>query len=313
MKVWDALLAGQKLMEQKLNDEELDKDTIRLECDMLLASLLSWERHELYLNKDSELDDKIAGRFMDMINQRLEYKPVQYLTGTKEFMGLTFMVDQRVLIPRSDTEVLVEYVINYAKALNTNKELINEKTLKSGREENDKVLEDKVLKILDIGTGSGAIAVSLAKYIHNARVTAVDISSDALEVARENAKKNDVSQRIAFINGDLFDPLEGQFFDIIVSNPPYIRKGDIDGLMPEVKDYEPFIALNGGDDGLDFYRRIAANAYKFLVPGGLIALEIGFDQGESVFYLLESQKTYTAPIIIKDLSGHDRVVAAKKA
>ena len=207
-------------------------------------------------------------------------------------MGLNFYVNEDVLIPRPDTEVLVEYVISYGKNLS-----IGPST------------------ILDIGTGSGAIAVSLAKYIDKAKVTAVDIHAGALLVAKKNAATHGVAHRIELVQGDLFTPLMDfkvkPKFDIIVSNPPYIPRDDIGGLEAQVKDFEPLQALDGGRDGLDFYRRLAKDAPAFLKDDGLWAVEVGYNQAHQVAAILKEQGSYNSIDFIKDLSGYNRVVVAR--
>jgi len=221
-----------------------------------------------------------------MLQRRHNGEPIQYIIGFRDFMGLKFNVDKRVLIPRWETELLVEYIISRVKGF-------------AGP-----------LHILDLGTGSGAIAVSLAAYLPQAVVTAVDIKNDALQVAEENAKRNGVENRIEFIHGDFFEPLDvsryKQLFDVIVSNPPYIPTQDINELMTEVRDHEPVAALDGGADGLDCYRRIAAGAWQYLKENGFIALEMGYDQSRSVQEIFKA-KSYHVIEVRKDLSGIDRI------
>ncbi len=207
-------------------------------------------------------------------------------------MGLDFNVDKRVLIPRWETEVLVEYAL----------EALNQKPAP--------------VYILDIGTGSGAIAISMAVYLPDSKVTAVDISEAALTVACENAKHNKVTDRIDFLLGDLFCSLDidkyAGYFDAVISNPPYIPANEIKGLMTEVKDYEPWSALDGGEDGLDYYRRIAAHAHVFLKDKGLIAVEMGYGQSRSVEDIFMSTGRYELAGIQKDLAGIQRVAAFHK-
>ena len=224
--------------------------------------------------------------FWRMINERAAHKPVQYILNTCEFMGLEFYVDERVLIPRPDTEILAEAVISHTRH---SAGLVNR---------------------LDIGTGSGALAVSAAVYSPESVVTAVDICPDALEVAVVNAEKHGVTDRVKFLCGDLFEPLKtgqeaGQKFDIIMSNPPYIRENEL--LPPSVARYEPRKALFGGKDGLDFYRRIIRDAKKYMNPGAMIFLEIGYDQRELVCQMLEDCG-FTYINTLRDLSGKDRVI-----
>ena len=220
-----------------------------------------------------------------MIERRTKHEPTAYLVGHREFMDLDLIVNEDVLIPRPETEVLVETVIDR----------FNDST--------------GVVRIADIGTGSGAISISLAKSLSSASVDAVDISDKALTVARLNAGRYNLLGRITFNLGDLLDPLNGKKFNAIVSNPPYIPSKVIDTLQAEVREYEPSIALDGGADGLDFYRRLMEESPKLLVEGGFLAVEIGFDQAEAVTNLARGH--FREVKVIKDLSQNDRVVIAK--
>jgi len=235
------------------------------------------------------LDADIQKAYAERLDRRLRNEPVQYITGRREFMGLDFIVSRDVLIPRCDTEILAEYVINELK----------------GR---------RSVRILDLGTGSGAIAVSIAKYIRDALVIGVDISPGALKVAKHNSSMHGTADRVSFICGDLFKPLAGGhyqgYFDAIVSNPPYIPSNDIVTLMPEVRDYEPKTALDGGPDGLGFYRRIIAEAPLYLKPGGLVAVEMGYGQAGEVEGIFASAGRYGPVRLLQDLSGIERVAAA---
>jgi release factor glutamine methyltransferase len=220
---------------------------------------------------------------------------VQYLTGVQEFMGLEFAVNPSVLIPRTDTETLVEAVLGRLEACR--------KTRSTQPPQAAAVLT------LDLGTGSGAIAVSLAYYCKGLSVKAVDISAEALRLARENALRHGVADRVEFIQGDLFSPFEGTGirFDLIVSNPPYISGEGMDRLQREVR-HEPPHALHGGADGLDFYKRIAADSSRHIIRGGLLAVEIGHDQAEAVQSILDQTGAYTGIEVVRDLAGRDRVV-----
>ena len=257
--------------------------TPRLDVETLLQKVLDVDRLYILLNLEKSLSEDEEKLFNKFINERLNNKPIAYIVGNREFMGLDFYVQEGVLIPRPDTEVLVEEVIE----LGNNKIPIN---------------------ILDIGTGSGAITVSLAKYLDNAKITSVDISDIALEIGKKNAESNNVNDKITFIKSDLFTNIDNNMrFDIIVSNPPYIKREVIETLDKQVKDFEPYNALEGGIDGLDFYRAITTQAKKYLKKGGILAYEVGHDQSEEVSKLMEADG-YTNIYTRKDLQQIDRVV-----
>ncbi|MBR3050234.1 MAG: peptide chain release factor N(5)-glutamine methyltransferase [Selenomonadaceae bacterium] len=270
--------ATQRLSAQKI-------DTPRLDAEILLAHVLNCRRLTLYIDSEKILPLESVLRFNDLINRRLKKIPVAYLTGTKDFMGLTFAVNENVLVPRPDTEILTELVGEF--------------------------LRERVGGgiFADLGTGSGAIAISILKFVKSARAMAVDISEAALSVAKFNAEKFHVADRIKFLCGDLFAPLEGKIFDAIVSNPPYIPTNELKTLQAEVQ-REPKLALDGGADGLNFYRRILCDAPRFLVDGGILAVEVGINQS-SVVKNLFLATGFVDVEIIKDLSGLERVVAGK--
>ena len=258
------------------------------EAETLMTRLTGYKRHELYLKDGLELSEELEEAFIDMINKRCEGMPIQYITGVESFMGVDFKVNEHTLIPRPDTEVLVESVLMFANSA------------------------QKSLNILDLCTGSGNIAVSLAKLLSDAHIWAIDISSNALEVARENARLNGVNHKIEFLAGDMFKPLENGFvFDIIVSNPPYIKSADILELEPQVRMYEPETALDGGIDGLCFYREIVVQAALFLRDGGFLAVEVGHDQADCVAEMLKENGNYKDIEKVKDLAMIDRVVLAR--
>lgn len=259
-------------------------DSPRLDAEILLAHVLGWRRLSLYVDAEKNLPLEKILRFDELITRRLKKIPVAYLIGTREFMGLAFAVNENVLIPRPDTEILTEVVGEYLRSV--------------GGE----------VTFADLGAGSGAICISILKFVKNARATAVDISAEALEVARFNAAKFHVDDRIKFFCGDLFAPLTGKF-NAIVSNPPYIPTGELETLQAEVQ-REPRLALDGGADGLNFYRRIISDAPKFLTAGGLLAVEVGINQAAAVKNLLAAEK-FTDIKIFRDLSGIERVVAAR--
>jgi len=265
----------------------MDKGQALLEARLLLAK--AWNKEMIYLitNLGEKLPGEVWRRFAAFAARRADYEPLQYILGEQEFMSLSFKVTPAVLIPRSDTEVLVEEAIRLLK----------------GRQ---------APKILDLGTGSGAIAVSLAYYLPEAQVWAVDISEDALAVARENASRHNVDARICFYHGDLFAPLPPQMkYDLIVSNPPYVGEAEYEELPADVKK-EPVLALLGGEDGLEFYSRIAAQAPLFIEKGGALLLEIGWRQAEQVKGLL-AENGFSPVSILPDLGGRDRVVFAGRS
>lgn len=257
--------------------------TPRLDVETLLQKVLGVDRLYILLNLERVLSEDEEQLFNKFINERLNNRPIAYIVGNREFMGLDFFVKEGVLIPRPDTEVLVEEVIELAK-------------------------KKDAKNILDIGTGSGAITISLAKYLENVKVTSVDISDIALEIGKRNAISNEVDDRINFVKSDLFTNIDKETkFDIIVSNPPYIKREVIETLDKQVKDYEPYNALEGGVDGLDFYRAITKQAKNYLKKGGILAYEVGHDQSEDVSKLMEMDG-YTNIYTLKDLQQIDRVV-----
>lgn len=267
--------------------------TPRLDAEVLLDDLLDVERIYLHMYPEREVSKKVQESFWCRIEKRTNHMPIQYIVNKQEFMGLDFKVEEGVLIPRGDTEILVEKVINiYENNYSPNK-----------------------VKIMDIGTGSGAIVVSLAKYINNSLLTAIDISPKALDVAKKNASAHCVENRITFLEGSLFNPIHGKdeykTYDFIISNPPYIPRAVVETLHPGVKDYEPRLALDGGEDGLDFYREITIVAKDYLKDEGWLLFEIGHDQGESVSRLLNING-FRKVEVLKDLAGLDRVVLGKK-
>jgi len=263
----------------------------RLTAEILLGYSLGIKRLDLYLQYDRPLQDAELSCFKELIKRRLQREPVAYITGEKGFWESDFSVGSGVLIPRPDTETMVEKVLTVLQSHGANKE---------------------PKKILELGTGSGAIIISLAKAAGHHQYFANDISQTALNSANQNAKKM-VPDKIRFFSGSWFSAMkEIPLFDIIVSNPPYIPTDDIDTLAPEIKDFEPKLALDGGEKGLDCIKEIISEGHKFLVPGGIIFLEMGFDQKEGVKGILEQYPVYQSIDFIKDLSGHDRVAFMKK-
>jgi len=266
--------------------------TPKLDAEVLLSFYLKVDRSFIFAHYSEDLDDKRCEAYFELIDMRAAGVPVPYITGTQEFMGISFKVNQHVLIPRPDTETLAEEAI---KAVKAKKRLLGN------------------VDILDLCCGSGALCVSLAYYLPKARFEAVDISKKALETAKQNAADYDLSSRIKFLHGDLLEPVrKGSLgkgrFDIIVSNPPYIRSEEIRTLQREIVEFEPLIALDGGTDGLDFYRRIVDGAAVHLKKEGELMLEIGWDQAEDLRRIIAEDGRYSEAEIIKDLAGHDRVV-----
>lgn len=285
-------------MENRLTIKEILERTIghfdklgianpRLDAEVLLAEMLGIQRIQLYVRFDQPLTKAEVDRYRERVILRSKRVPVQYIIGQQEFMSLPFSVKKDVLIPRPETEHLVETVLTFVK----------ESAMDSPQ-------------IVDVGTGSGAIAVSLAYYLSTAEVLAVDLSAEALAVAKENAEKNQVQDRVRFLKGSFLSPIitAGLTPDVVVSNPPYIPSAELKGLQPEVQ-MEPKLALDGGKDGLDAYRQITLQA-KILRSGGLLAFEVGSGQAEQVAVMMETQ--FKDISIIPDLAGIGRVVTGVK-
>lgn len=265
----------------QIGKEQLQKAGItdaELDARLLLEFICHTDRNALYAHGDQEIEDEKMHDFLQLIEKRAVHIPLQHLTGEQNFMGLDFLVNEHVLIPRQDTEILVEEIM---------------RDLHDG------------IRILDMCTGSGCILLSLLHYSNDCSGVGVDVSEDALAVARQNADRLAEKQAV-FIQSDLFEKVEGSF-DLIVSNPPYIRSQEITGLMPEVREHEPHLALDGKDDGLHFYREIIKGAMPHLKRGGQLFFEIGYDQGEAVQALLAANG-YTEIAVVKDYAGLDRVV-----
>lgn len=262
-------------------------DTPRLDGEVLLSHVLGKNRIYLYTNYDQPLEQEELDRFRPLVIERAKGHSVASLTGTKDFMGLTFSVNDKVLIPRPDTETLVEYVLHTYH-------------------------QQDSIRILDMCTGPGTILLSLLHYLPTATGMGLDISHDALVVAEKNQEAFNLENRSEFHESDMFSYLEknDELFDVIVSNPPYIRLEDKSILSPDVLN-EPHIALFGGEDGLDFYRQLSKECVKYLKPYGLVAFEVGYDQAEDIKSLLESVGSYVNISFASDLSGINRVVTAR--
>lgn len=260
-------------------------DSPKLKARLLLQYVLDIKREQIIIYDSTEITKQKENEYMQNIQKLVKGIPLQHITNTQEFMKMNFYVNSDVLIPRPDTEVLVEEVI------------------KLGKEKRNPV-------ILDLCTGSGAIAVSIAKYLSNAKVYASDISKKALEIAKTNAKTNGVADRIEFINSDLFEKMKEMKFDIIVSNPPYIKTSVIKTLDKEVQK-EPILALDGGKDGLEFYRKIVEEAYAHLKYESYLCFEIGYDQKDEVVEIIKNAKVYSKTYCKKDLYANDRIIVTK--
>jgi release factor glutamine methyltransferase len=249
-------------------------------------------KEQLYLNGDAPIGAGHEAKFRQMLLRRSRREPAAYITGHKEFWSLDFVVTPAVLIPRSETEFLVEVALQYVRQLTSG----------------------SPVKVLDIGAGSGAVSVCLAKEQAAMEIVGVDISRVALDVARVNTRRHGVADRIRFLAGDLFAPVKPlpETFDLIVSNPPYIRTGELSILAPEIREWEPTIALDGGADGIDSYRRIIGDGHGYLTPTGSIVLEIGADMASAVVDLFARAGCYGPASVYQDYAGKDRVVAATK-
>lgn len=267
---------------------ELKNDNIeepKLKSRLLMQYVLNETRQYVIVNDMENLEKNKEKQYFEGIKILKKGIPIEHITHQKEFMKLNFFVDKNVLIPRQDTEILVEEVIKIAKRISAK-------------------------KILDLCTGSGAIAVSLAKYLPQTEITAIDISNDALKIAKKNAVSNNVENQITFISSDMFTNLNEEKFDIIVSNPPYIKTNVIKELDIQVKN-EPYIALDGGEDGLDFYKKIINESYQYLKCNGYLCLEIGFDQKFDVIELIENAEKFEGTYSKKDLFDNDRIIITR--
>lgn len=283
MKIWRIIDVLQEATTFLINKGIEDA---RLNAERLMGHLLNLSRIDLYVQFEKPMTQAERDAYKILLKRRAEREPLQYILGETEFMSLSFKVTPDVLIPRPETEVLVEIVIDFIK--------------------------DKSFRILDIGTGSGCIPVSLAHYLKDIQITAWDVSKKALEVAAGNAQQNKVSERIRFEQTDIlnFNP-DGQKYDVIISNPPYILEKDWDGLQPEIQNHEPKIALSDGGDGLTFYRKISKVAPSMLKAGGQLFFEIGDSQSESVCQILEDNGFININMT-SDLNNIPRVIQGEK-
>jgi release factor glutamine methyltransferase len=265
-------------------------DSPRMEAEVLISGALNLCREEIYLRPDRILTESEKNIFREFVARRILREPVAHILERKEFWSLDFKITPDVLVPRPETEILVETLLSLHM---------------------DKA-DEFSLHLLDIGTGSGVIAVVAAQEISNCRVTATDNFLKPLKIARLNAEKHGVSDKINFVKSDIFSELPIELYDCIVSNPPYIRTGCLSTLMPDVINFEPQSALDGGYDGLEFYKRIIPEALNYLKKGGVVVLEISDIQAKEVTNLFYSEADYEAIKVIQDYSGYDRVVSARK-
>ena len=267
-------------------------DSARLDAELLLGCALGVSREELILAAAKNLSVAESYRYEDFLVRRLNREPLAYITGRQEFWSLDFLVSGDVLVPRPETEMLVEFALSHLAEANNS----------------------ELPRILELGTGSGAIAVALATELPQAQIVATEISPAALAIARRNASRNGVSDAIRFLEGDLFSALAEDlqnYFDLIISNPPYIPRDQVSKLDAEVSRWEPRAALDGGVDGLDFYRRIAEEAPGYLGKRGAVAVEIGAAMGAVVSALFRNRAAYVDTQVHQDYSGRDRVVLAR--
>lgn len=262
-------------------------DTARLDSQLILGKVLNKDKIYLMINSSEEVEKEKEEEFLNLINKRMENMPVRYILGEVDFMGLDFYIEEGVLIPRSDTEVLVEEVLKI-------------------------IGEDEKLYVCDLCSGSGAIGISLAYYRKNIMVDLIDFYEKPEKISKKNIIKNNLENQVKFIKSDLLkEPIkELKKYDIIVSNPPYIKEDVIETLMDDVKNYEPRSALSGGDSGLIFYERIVEESKKVLKENGILAFEIGYDQGDSVSNIMKNNG-YIDIKVVKDLAGLDRVVIGR--
>lgn len=281
MRVGELLQEGYKIL------KSVQIDSYQLDTELLLGKVIKKDRLFMLLNRDYEVDCDEAEQYFSLIEKRKSKMPIKYMLGECEFMGIPFYIREGVLIPRPDTEVLVETAI-------------------------DEIKQNSYKKLCDVCCGSGIIGISIVKFVDYIEAKCSDISEVAYEVTSENIKRLNIEDRVKVEKGNLLQGFidRNEKFDIIVSNPPYIRGEVIETLMEDVKNYEPYQALYGGEDGLDFYRSITEQSLKVLVCGGVLIFEIGHDQGEEVGNILR-QNGFSDVVCIKDLAGKDRVVKGK--
>lgn len=293
-KLKQAWTVGQLLEKTRKYLQEKEVEGARLSAELLLAHALGCERIGLYTSFDQEVPDLVLARFRELVSLRAKHVPVGYLTGTAYFYSLEFKVNPNVLIPRPETELLVEQVITICRTSHFTSP-----------------------NILEMGTGSGCVAIALGKNLPHAIIVATDISEAALEVARENASGYELGERIKFAQGDLFGALAGELapqegFDFIVSNPPYMSRKEIGDLPRDVREYEPRIALLAGNEAITVHRRIVAEAKDYLAERGRLLMELGYEQAEAARALLEESGYLSEVRTVRDLQGHERIVIGEK-
>jgi release factor glutamine methyltransferase len=270
----------------------------RLQTELLLAHLLKMPRMKLYLNFERVLTATETDSLRELIKRRAAREPLQHIVGSTSFCGYEITVNRHILVPRLETELLAELGWQFLVAA-------------TKQNEGGSAFNDQTLAALDFGTGSGCIAISLAAKCPDAKIVATDISADAIALAKENAVRNKVAERIEFLQGDGFAALAGGMqFDLIISNPPYIPSAEIETLEPEVRDFDPPLALDGGMDGLEFYRLIASQAKTFVKPAGKIMVEFGDGQAEAVRKIFETEK-WIVEAVKEDYSQRARIFIAK--
>lgn len=278
--VWEAVKWAEAYL------EESGRPDVAVDAKLLMLDVLKWNETTFLLERQKVMNEAKLQLYKDHVSVRASGVPLQHITGTQEFMGLEFKVNENVLIPRQDTETLVEHLL-------------------------EKLKGSEPLKGIDIGTGSGCIGISLAYYRKMLEMLLVDISPKALEVAKFNIKAHHLEKCVQTLESNLLEAYQGEEVDFIVSNPPYIAKADMAELMTEVKDHEPHLALTDEGDGLYFYRTISKQAKSYLKENGVLAYEIGYNQGEAVTTILRTEG-YKAVKLYQDLAGNDRVIIARK-
>ncbi|MDB5390928.1 MAG: modification methylase, HemK family [Planctomycetaceae bacterium] len=288
--------------------KERGSETPRLDSEILLSHTRKCKRIQLYTNFDTPLTDAERAQMRDLVKRRANAEPVAYLVGHREFFGLDFNVTKDVLIPRPDTETLVVQLLERANvlAMGNSPPAAEGEAVKPAKNAAE-------LRILELCTGSGCIAITAAVNLPKAKVLATDISPDALKIATDNATKHSVLERLEFRAGDLFQAVpDDAKFDLIASNPPYVPDGEIAGLDPDVRDHEPMLALRAGPDGMRLLTPIVENAGRYLVPGGWLLLETGIEQSPLTQQALESNAEFQEVRVVKDLAGRPRVVLAQR-